>query len=101
MWNPLLGEGTVGQTLLTTWIAKESLHNLLVLARTGADRHQLGLARWKFPTWCGDSDIPEARRLAATLGRWWTEIAAFIDTGGTATPRPRPPPHPSTSKTLH
>jgi transposase len=81
MWNPLLAEGRVGQTLLTAWIAKESLRNLLALARTGASRHQVGHARWKFLTWCADSDIPEVRRLAVTVDRWWTEITAFIDTG--------------------
>ena len=81
MWNPLLDEGKIGQTLLTAWIAKESLRNLLALARTGADRHQVGHARWKFLTWCADSDIPEVRTLAATVDRWWNEIAAFIDTG--------------------
>ncbi|MEW2497248.1 transposase, partial [Streptomyces nodosus] len=51
------------------------------LARTGADRHQAGQTRWKFLTWCADSDIPEVRRLAVTVDRWWPEIAAFIDTG--------------------
>ena len=81
MWNTLLGEGKIGQTLLTAWIAKENLRNLLALARTGADRHQAGHARWKFLTWCADSGIPEVRTLAATVDRWWTEIAAFIDTG--------------------
>ncbi|MGZ0198796.1 ISL3 family transposase [Streptomyces sp. RM1] len=81
MWNTLLGEGTIGQTLLTTWIAKENLRNLLALARTGADRHQVSHARWKFLTWCADSDIPEVRQLAVTVDRWWAEIAAFIDTG--------------------
>jgi transposase len=81
MWNTLLGEGKIGQTLLTAWIAKENLRNLLALARTGADRHQVGYARWKFLTWCADSDILEVRTLAATVDRWWTEIAAFIDTG--------------------
>ncbi|WP_327726159.1 hypothetical protein [Streptomyces europaeiscabiei] len=45
MWNPLLGEGKIGQTLLPAWIPKESLRNLLALARTGTDRHQLGHAR--------------------------------------------------------
>jgi transposase len=34
-----------------------------------------------FLTWCADIDIPEVRRLAVTVDRWWTEIAAFIDTG--------------------
>uniref|UniRef100_UPI0018E54A38 transposase n=1 Tax=Streptomyces triticisoli TaxID=2182797 RepID=UPI0018E54A38 len=81
IWNALLGEGRIGQTLLTAWIAKENLRNLLALARTGADPHQVGHARWKFLTRCADSDIPEVRRLAATVDRWWPEIAAFIDTG--------------------
>lgn len=81
MWNALLDEGPIGQTLLTAWIAKESLRTLLALARTGADREEVGHARWKFLTWCADSDIPEVRTLATTVDRWWPEIAAFIDTG--------------------
>ncbi|MCX4578938.1 transposase [Streptomyces sp. NBC_01571] len=81
MWNALLDEGPIGQTLLTAWIAKESLRTLLALARTGADREEVGHARWKFLTWCADSDIPEACTLATTVDRWWPEIAGFIDTG--------------------
>ncbi|MFE4424862.1 transposase [Streptomyces sp. NPDC056817] len=81
MWNPLLAEGKIGRILLTAWIAKESLRNLLALARTGADRHRIGHARWKFLTWCADADIPEVRRFAVTVDRWWPEIEAFIDTG--------------------
>jgi hypothetical protein len=81
MWNALLGEGRIGQTPLTAWIAKENLRNLLACARTGADRHQVGRARWKFLTWCVNSDIPEVRQLASTVDRWWPEIEAFIDTG--------------------
>ncbi|MCY0924513.1 ISL3 family transposase, partial [Streptomyces sp. H27-G5] len=83
MWNPLLDEGPIGQTLLTAWIAKESLRTLLALARTGTgtDHEQAGHARWKFLTWCADSGIPEAVTLATTIDRWWPEIAAFIDTG--------------------
>lgn len=41
-WNTLLSEGKIGQALLTAWIAKENLRTLLALARTGADRHQVG-----------------------------------------------------------
>ncbi|WP_043262654.1 ISL3 family transposase [Streptomyces sp. CT34] len=81
MWNALLGEGRIGQRLLTAWIAKENLRNLLARAHTGADRHQVGDARRKFLTWCADSDIPEVRQLAVTVDRWWPEIEAFIDTG--------------------
>lgn len=61
--------------------AKESLRDLLALAGTGADRHRAGHARGKFLTWCADSDIFEAVRLAVTVDRWWAEIAAFLDTG--------------------
>ncbi|MGY3204755.1 hypothetical protein ACVW19_005270 [Streptomyces sp. TE5632] len=32
MWNALLGEGKIGQTLLTAWIAKENLRILLACA---------------------------------------------------------------------
>ncbi|MFD4144569.1 ISL3 family transposase [Streptomyces sp. NPDC058572] len=81
MWNALLDEGPISRRLLTAWIAKESLRTLLALARTGADRHQVGHARWKFLTWCADSDIPEAVTPATTVDRWWPETAAFIDTG--------------------
>lgn len=46
-----------------------------------ADRHQLSHAHWKFLTWCADTDVSELRQLAVTVDRWWTETAAFIDTG--------------------
>ncbi|MBX9399271.1 transposase [Streptomyces sp. TRM72054] len=62
-------------------MAKANLRTHLALARTGADRHHVGHARWKFLTRCADSDIPEVRQLATTVDRWWPEIAAFIDTG--------------------
>lgn len=81
MRNPLLAEGKIGRILLTAWIAKESLRNLLACARTGAGRHRICHARWKFLTWCADADIPEVRQLAVVIDRWWTGISAFIDTG--------------------
>ncbi|MFE2521643.1 transposase [Streptomyces mirabilis] len=75
------GRGEDRAALLTAWIAKENLRTLLALARTGAGRHQVGHASWKFLTWCADSDIPEVRQLATTVDRWWPEVAALIDTG--------------------
>lgn len=30
-------------------------------------------------TWCAESGIPEFRTVATTVGRWWKQIAAFID----------------------
>ncbi|WP_242000076.1 transposase [Streptomyces klenkii] len=79
MWNQLIGTGDIGMTLLTAWIAKEKLRDLLALART-TDRHRTSHLRWKFLTWCADCDIPEVRTLARTIDRWWPEIHAFIDT---------------------
>lgn len=81
MWNALINAGTIGMTLLTTWIAKERLRDLLATARTSPDRERIGHLRWKFLTWCADSDIPEVRQLATTVDRWWAEIEAFIHTG--------------------
>jgi hypothetical protein len=60
MWNQLIGTGDIGMTLLTAWIAKEKLRDLLARART-TDRHRTGHLRWKFLTWCADCDIPEVR----------------------------------------
>ncbi|MGQ4511802.1 transposase [Streptomyces sp. DW26H14] len=81
MWNALIDAGTIGMTLLTAWIAKERLRDLLACARTGAGHDRIGRLRYKFLTWCADSEIPEVRRLATTVDRWWREIAAFIATG--------------------
>lgn len=79
MWNALQDEGQIGQTLLTA--SKEFLCSLLALARTGADRSQIGQARGKFFTSYADSDIPEVRRLATTIDGWPNEIAALTGTG--------------------
>ncbi|MDJ0345669.1 transposase [Streptomyces sp. H10-C2] len=54
---------------------------MLATARTSADRDRAGHLRWKFLTWCADSDILEVRQLAAAVDRWWPEIEAFIATG--------------------
>ena len=81
MWNALIDAGTIGMTLLTAWIAKERLRDVLACARTGTDQHRIGHLRWKFLTWCADSDIPEVRQLVTTVDRWWPEIAAFPATG--------------------
>ncbi|GGS93551.1 hypothetical protein GCM10010254_11940 [Streptomyces chromofuscus] len=81
MRNALMDAGQIGMTLLTAWIAQERLRDLLALARTGANRERFGHLRWKFLTWCADSEVPEVRQLAVTLDCWWPEIAAFIATG--------------------
>lgn len=45
MWNALIDAGTIGMTLLTAWIAKEKLRDLLACARTSADRHRISHLR--------------------------------------------------------
>lgn len=66
LWNALLGEGKIDRTPLTAWIAKK---NLLALARTGTDRHQIGHARWKFLTWCADADSQRLRKRCVATRR--------------------------------
>jgi hypothetical protein len=44
MWNTLLDEGKIGQTLLTAWIARESLRNLWALQYLGPDTPSAPLA---------------------------------------------------------
>jgi hypothetical protein len=45
-----LWQGLQVPRLLTAWMARENLRILLALARSGADRHRIGRARWKFLT---------------------------------------------------
>ncbi|NUT04491.1 MAG: hypothetical protein HOV76_13500 [Hamadaea sp.] len=59
IWSQLIGTGDIGMTLLTAWIAKEKLRDLLARART-TDRHRTGHLRWMFLTWCADCDIPRS-----------------------------------------
>ncbi|WP_159054720.1 transposase [Streptomyces dysideae] len=75
--NQIIGTGGIGTTLLTAWIAKEELRDLLARAARTTDRHRTGHLRWKFLTWYADCDIPAVR----TLDRWWPEIQAFVTTG--------------------
>jgi transposase len=83
MWNRLIDLGEPGEQILTAWIAKENLRELLALARTHPDRHQISQRQWAFYQWCADADIPELHRLAATIDTWWPQIEAFLHTGVT------------------
>ncbi|MFF7393188.1 transposase [Streptomyces scabiei] len=71
MRDALMDAGQIGMTLLTAWIAQGRLRDLLALARTGVDRERVGHLRWKFLTWCADSEVPEVCQLAVTLDCWW------------------------------
>lgn len=83
MWNRLIDLGRPGEEILTAWIAKENLRELLALARTHPPRHQISQRLWAFYRWCADADIPELHRLAGTIEAWWPQIEAFLHTGVT------------------
>ena len=79
-WNGALDADPTGE-LLTAYIIKEELRDLLALAKTGGHRHQIRAHLDRFYTWCVDSDIPEAIRLAHTIETWWPAVEAFLTTG--------------------
>jgi transposase len=79
MWNACI-DTPGGLDVLAARIAKEELRALLALARTGATRHEIAHARYRFAAWCAEhTHIAEILTLAETIDTWWNE--AFIDTG--------------------
>jgi hypothetical protein len=80
MWNPLLDEGKIGRTLLTTWIAKENLRTRSHWPAPAPTATASATHAGAFCTWCADADIPEIRQLAATVERWWPGFEAFTHT---------------------
>jgi transposase len=80
MWNGALDADPTGE-LLTAYIIKEELRDLLALARTGGHPHQIRAHLHSFYSWCADSDIPEAIRLAGTIETWWPAVLEFLITG--------------------
>jgi transposase len=80
LWNTLIDLGGPGTTILTAWIAKDRLRQVLALAGTGADRSVISHRLYRFYTWCAEAGIPELERLAATIETWWPCIEAFLHT---------------------
>jgi transposase len=80
MWNQITTEDPSAQ-ILSAWIAKEELRNLLSTVRRGGDAHLTRHCLHRFLAWCIDSRIPELLTLAATVDAWWPEINAFVTTG--------------------
>jgi transposase len=80
MWNTLVDLGPPGEQILTAYIAKEKLRELLALARHGPHRHRISQRLFAFYDWCAQAGIPEIERLATTIERWWPHIEAFIHT---------------------
>jgi transposase len=71
MWNRLIDLAEPGEEILTAWIATENLRELLALARTQPDRHEISQPLHAFYRWCADADIAELHRLAGTIETWW------------------------------
>jgi transposase len=80
MWNSLIDSDPSAQ-ILTAWIAKKELRNLLTLARTGAHRYQIRQRLFTFCAWCAYTSIDELHTLAATVETWWPAIEAFLHSG--------------------
>ncbi|HEY6425024.1 MAG TPA: ISL3 family transposase [Pseudonocardiaceae bacterium] len=82
MWNSLVDSDPSAQ-ILTAWITKEELRNLLALARTAPHRDQLRERLYVFYDWCAAANIDELSTLANTIETWWPAIEAFIQSGVT------------------
>ncbi|MET9203541.1 ISL3 family transposase [Gordonia sp. NPDC003585] len=80
MWNALIDHDPSAQ-ILTAYIAKEELRQLLSAARQGVDNSEIRRRLYRFYTWCAQADIPEVSRLATTIEAWWPAILAFVQTG--------------------
>ena len=82
MWNDLIDSEPTGQ-ILSAWIAREELRALLAVARRGGQRHDIAHRLHRFYDWCARTDIPEVRRLAATIDAWWPQVHGFLTTNVT------------------
>jgi transposase len=81
MWNTLIDLGDPGYDILSAYIAKEKLRDLLALARTQPNREQIAARLHDFYQWCAHTGLPELERLATTIEQWWPHILEFIHTG--------------------
>ena len=80
MWNALIDNDPSCQ-ILSAYIAKEELRQLLAAARDRADDAEIRTRLYRFYSWCADTHIPELHRLATTIETWWPAILAFLHTG--------------------
>jgi transposase len=80
MWNALIDNDPSAQ-ILSAYIAKEELRQLLFGARDRADNAEIRTRLYRFYSWCADTNIPELHRLATTIETWWPAILAFLHTG--------------------
>jgi transposase len=63
------------------WGAKELLRQLLATTGPAYSRHQVAHRLHRFLAACADANMPETRRLAATVETWWPAIEGFLELG--------------------
>jgi hypothetical protein len=80
MWNALIDNDPSCQ-ILSAYIAKEELRQLLAAAADRVDDAEIRTRLYRFYSWCADTTIPELHRLATTIETWWPAILAFLRTG--------------------
>ena len=80
MWNALIDNDPSCQ-ILSAYIAKEELRQLLAAAGGRTDDAEIRTRLYRFYSWCADTNIPELHRLATTIETWWPAILAFLHTG--------------------
>jgi len=80
MWNALIDNDPSCQ-ILSAYIAKEELRQLLAAAADRVDDAEIRTRLYRFYSWCADTKIPELHRLATTIETWWPAILAFLHTG--------------------
>ncbi len=80
MWNALIDNDPSCQ-ILSAYIAKEELRQLLAAAADRVDDTEIRTRLYRFYSWCADTKIPELHRLATTIETWWPAILAFLRTG--------------------
>jgi transposase len=80
MWNALIDNDPSCQ-ILSAYIAKEELRQLLAAAADRADDAEIRTRLYRFYLWCAETHIPELHRLATTIETWWPAILAFLHTG--------------------
>ena len=80
MRNALIDNDPSAQ-ILSAYIAKEELRQLLAAARDRAHDGEIRTRLYRFYSWCAHTHIPELHRLATTIETWWPAILAFLHTG--------------------
>ena len=70
-----------GGDILTAWMAKELLRDVLACTATGGMRYDIAAALYRFYAFCAATAVPEIHDLAATIETWQAPMILAITTG--------------------